>query len=125
MRKALVLLVLSLACCPFAHAQMVGATNSNHGGGYGVSGTRLAGWSYGLSVVASHGVGGNDYDYYNGTYGIWGDAGYNITPQWYVGASLGLQIRKERSGKKSKTTLSVSLRFFFTASQYRSSSAEL
>lgn len=115
MKRALLLTIaLGLLFCVDVNAQMVGATN-NQNRAYTTYVGRSVGCSYGLSAVTSLGFNNDGWNSYQYTYGVWLDGGYNLTPQLYVGASLGLQIREETMGYKYRPgRLLADVRYYFT-----------
>lgn len=95
MKRIIILAAAFLLLAFSANAQMVGSTN-NANANYGRynSGTR-SGWSYGLSAVGSLGFKADTWGTYKNSAGIWAEGGYNVTSQFYMGAALGVQVRKE------------------------------
>ena len=96
MKKIFAVLFAVFALGISANAQMVGATNNQALRTNNTVSRDRAGWSYGLSAVGSIGFKGDDWDSYKNSVGIWAEGGYNITPQFYAGVALGLQVRNQK-----------------------------
>lgn len=96
MKKIFAVLFAVFALGISANAQMVGATNNQALRTNNTVSRDRTGWSYGLSAVGSIGFKGDDWDSYKNSVGIWAEGGYNITPQFYAGVALGLQVRNQK-----------------------------
>ena len=96
MKRIIILAAAFLLLAFSANAQMVGATNSQSSGPRYQTSSVRSGWSYGLSAVGSIGFKGDAWESYKNSVGIWAEGGYNITPQFYAGVALGLQVRNQK-----------------------------